>query len=106
MQRWTRHLVVAMLAFAAPLIYAGITHHGWEDYLITFRFSENLANGNGLVYNIPERVHGFTSPIGVLLPALLHVLSGRHSWLLTLWLFRIISAAAVAGAALLLHNAL
>jgi hypothetical protein len=97
--------IVAVIAFCAPLIYAGITHHVWEDYLITFRFSENLANGNGLVYNIPERVHGFTSPIGVLLPALLHLLTLRHSYLLTLWLFRIISAAAYAGAVTLLYDA-
>jgi hypothetical protein len=99
------YLIVAMLAFATPLIYAGITHHVWEDYLITFRFSENLANGNGLVYNIPERVHGFTSPIGVLLPALLHLLSGRHSWVLTIWLFRIVSAIAFSGAVTLLYDA-
>jgi hypothetical protein len=97
--------IVAIAAFCAPLIYAAITHHVWEDYLITFRFSENLASGKGLVYNPPERVHGFTSPIGVLLPALLHLISGRGSYLVTLGLFRVVSAAAFAAAAALLFDA-
>jgi hypothetical protein len=42
----------------------------WEDFLITFRHTENLVLGNGLVYQVGERVHGFTSVINTLLPAL------------------------------------
>ncbi|MFZ1520407.1 MAG: hypothetical protein WAU11_16640 [Ignavibacteriaceae bacterium] len=36
--------------------------HTYEDAFITFRYSENLANGFGLVYNIGEKVYGTTTP--------------------------------------------
>jgi hypothetical protein len=71
-----------------PLGYVLYTHHIWEDWFITFRHSQNLCAGNGLVYNVGERVHGFTSPLGVLLPALCYLLTGEHSYLPALWLFR------------------
>ncbi len=35
----------------------------WEDSFITFRYAENLAVGNGLVYNLSERVYGTTTPL-------------------------------------------
>lgn len=93
---------VFLLALAVPVAYACYTHHVWEDFLITFRFSKNLAEGRGLTYNPPERVHGFTSPLGVLLPALFDWLLGRpadfHS---ALDVFRGLSALAFAGAAAL-----
>jgi len=87
-------------AGAAVLLYAGLTAHVWEDYWITFRSSRNLAEGHGLVYQPGERVHTFTSPLGVLLPAAGHALLGHD--LAALWAFRIVSALAVAGATLLL----
>src|SRR5437762_13650216 len=46
------------------------TNHAWEDYYITLRSSRNLLEGNGLVYNAGDRLHTFTSPLGVLIPAL------------------------------------
>lgn len=42
----------------------------WEDFFITFRHTENLVHGHGLVYQPGERVHGFTSVLNTLLPAL------------------------------------
>src|SRR5215470_3908444 len=41
-----------------------------EDAYITFRFSRNLASGNGLLYNPGERVMGFSSPLWALWNAL------------------------------------
>ncbi|MGK3994617.1 hypothetical protein [Sorangium sp. So ce1024] len=32
-----------------------------DDAYISFRYAENLANGNGLVYNVGERVEGYTN---------------------------------------------
>jgi hypothetical protein len=101
----------AVLAFLVPMLYAYKVNHIWEDYLITFRHSQNLCEGNGLVYQPGERVHGFTSPLGVLLPALTYVLTAKGSYLSALWLFRVLSAVAFAGAGLILlqtlraHNA-
>ena len=36
-----------------------------EDAFIFFRYVDNLINGHGLVFNIGERVEGFTSPLWV-----------------------------------------
>ena len=41
-----------------------------EDAFITFRFARNLALGFGLVFNVDERVMGFSSPLWTLWNAL------------------------------------
>jgi hypothetical protein len=89
--------VFALLATLVPLGYSLYTQHVWEDWFITFRHSQNLCEGHGLVYNVGERVHGFTSPIGVLLPALCYWVTGETSYVPALWLFRLLSIAAFAA---------
>jgi hypothetical protein len=84
------------------LSFAAYTHHAWEDYYITYRVSKNLATGHGLVYQVGERVHAFTSPFNVLIPALFSILTGNRSDELVLWLFRILSSGLLAGAAVML----
>ncbi|HEY4246283.1 MAG TPA: hypothetical protein VGM64_05465 [Lacunisphaera sp.] len=79
--------------------FAAYTRHAWEDYLITFRASLNLATGHGLVYQPGERVHSFTSPLGTLLPALFALGGGSSVEIRALWCFRVASALAL-GAAL------
>lgn len=78
------------------------TSHVWEDYWITYRSSKNLATGHGLVFNPGERLHTFTSPLGVLLPAMASLLTGNSSDTAAIWIFRVWSAAAFAGSAVLL----
>ena len=99
-------LTVSLLWLAAvvavPLAYVLYTQHIWEDYFITFRCSRNLCLGRGLVYNVGERVHGFTSPLGVLLPAAAYWLFAQDSYLPALWVFRVASIVAFAGGGLLL----
>jgi hypothetical protein len=90
-------LLFAGAAVLLPLLYAGYTNHIWEDYFITFRHSQNLCLGHGLVFYPGERVHGFTSPLGTLLPALCYLATGVGSYLPAVWLFRVLSAAAFAG---------
>ena len=75
------------------------TDHALEDYYVACRVSKNLAAGHGLVYTPGEKVHAFTSPLGVLIPAGINIVTGNISDSLTLWLFRILSAAALAAAA-------
>jgi hypothetical protein len=91
-----------LVFFLVPLGYALYTGQIWEDFFITFRFSRNFALGNGLVFQAGERVHGFTSPINVLLPALFDWLGGSRSYEFPLWAFRAISAAAFAMAGVFL----
>ncbi|MDI1334711.1 MAG: hypothetical protein PSU94_00880 [Lacunisphaera sp.] len=83
------------------LLWAGFTRHVWEDYYITYRASKNLATGQGLTFTAGERVHSFTSPLGVLLPAGASWLTGNRSDTAALWIFRVLAAAALGGAVVL-----
>ncbi|MEO8666684.1 MAG: hypothetical protein ABI462_14415, partial [Ignavibacteria bacterium] len=38
-----------------------------DDAYISFRYIQNFVNGNGLVFNIGERVEGYTNLLWVLL---------------------------------------
>jgi len=87
-----------MLVVLLALGWAVFTQHVWEDYYITYRASKNLATGHGLTFTAGERVHSFTSPLGVLLPALASLLAGNASDDAALWIFRFMAAAALAGA--------
>ena len=46
----------------------------FDDAMISMRYAYNLAHGNGLVWNVGERVQGFTNPLWVLYMAGLHLL--------------------------------
>jgi hypothetical protein len=89
-------------AFLLALGFALYTNHVWEDYYITYRSSLNLATGHGLVYNHGDRLHTFTSPLGVLLPAGASLLTANSSDTAALWLFRLMCATAFAGAVMFL----
>lgn len=93
----TKWSVIGSVALL-PLLAAAFTGHAWEDFFITLRSSLNLVNGHGLVFNPGERVHTFTSPLGVLLPALALKLTGSQE-IPALWVYRVMNAAALALAA-------
>lgn len=46
----------------------------FDDAMISMRYAYNLVHGNGLVWNVGERVQGFTNPLWVFYMALLHLL--------------------------------
>ena len=96
--------ILAVSTALIAVFFAAYTEHVWEDYYITFRSSKNLVEGNGLVFNVGERVHTFTSPLGVLTPALAAFITGGESDFVSLWVFRIMSITALVGAVLLLSN--
>lgn len=77
------------LGMASALLFAIYTDHRWEDYYITFRASKNLAEGVGFTYNLGERIHSFTSPLGTLIPALLYYITWNDE--AVIWLFRIVN---------------
>lgn len=92
---------LAGLAFSLPLLFAAFTQHAWEDFFITLRTSRNLVEGNGLVFQPGERLHTFTSPLGVLVPALgLWITGGSATG--ALWSLRVVSALALAAGLVLL----
>lgn len=90
--------ILVALGLGIPLAFAWFTEHAWEDYFITLRSSRNLVQGHGLVFNPGERVHTFTSPLGVLVPAFCLWVAGEQ---LALWLFRLANAVLLAAAAAL-----
>ncbi len=63
---------IALLAVGLRLSLLLRTGSTAEDFLITLRYAENLATGNGLLYNIGEQVLGTTTPLYAALLALLH----------------------------------
>ena len=64
-------IVPALIAFivVVPRLAGLYTTHLFDDAFITFRYSENLARGRGLVYNLDERTLGTTAPLFALLLA-------------------------------------
>lgn len=99
---WKIYLAIFLGTFAIAMLFAAYTNHAWEDYYITYRCSKNLATGHGLVYTPGEKVHTFTSPLNVLLPAMLNIVTANRSDALVLWLFRILCGFMLGTAAVLL----
>lgn len=61
---------IAVAGCLLRLFFWFYTGRVWEDALITVLHSENFANGLGLTHHHPgwPPVHGFTSPLSVLIP--------------------------------------
>ena len=73
-----------------PLLAAILVGHlvllGWfssftaEDSFIVFRYSENLVDGNGLVFNEGQPVTALTSPLHAIVAAALYAITGTSLW--------------------------
>jgi hypothetical protein len=88
-----RHIILGIFfLFSICLLFAFVTDHRWEDWYITFRASKNFALGNGLVFNIGEKMMTYTSPIGTLFPALIKFIFINQSDDFTIWIYRVVCA--------------
>lgn len=68
----------ALLALSIlALQVAGFHELRYDDAFITYRYGENLATGQGLVFNPGERIMGSTSPLHSLLSGLVYSLVGK-----------------------------
>ena len=65
--RWAVVLLAVFGAVEALLAYRG---YASEDAFITYRYAQNLAAGNGFVFNPGERVLGTSTPLYALLLAI------------------------------------
>ena len=83
------------LAVVLPLVFKLYTGLIWEDFFITYRASENLAQGHGLVFTPGERVQGFTSAINTLLPALVAWVTHAADFRVPLLVYTAVSLAAL-----------
>lgn len=70
------------LRWAAVVLVGGLVL-GWafrdlrlDDAYIAFQFARNLASGQGVAFNPGERIFGFTSPLHVLMLAMVYVVAG------------------------------
>ncbi len=54
---------LGLAALMTPVTLAGLIWPSWlsDDAFISFRYAQNLALGHGLVYNVGERVEGYTN---------------------------------------------
>ncbi len=67
-----RPQLIAMWAVAiigAACMYWAFSDYVFEDSYITFRYARNVAEGNGYVFTLGERVFGATAPLHTLLLA-------------------------------------
>ncbi|HYN20479.1 MAG TPA: hypothetical protein VE078_05935, partial [Thermoanaerobaculia bacterium] len=81
------HLLAAAVFWAAlaGLFVYRLQGRSLDDFFITYRYSQNLAEGNGFVFNPGERVFGTTAPgMGLLLGAGQWVTGVPVHWLGTL----------------------
>jgi arabinofuranosyltransferase len=66
-ERWRLRLVAAYAPlFALLAVFAVWKSFLCDDAYISFRYARNLAEGNGLVWNVGERVEGYTNLLWVL----------------------------------------
>lgn len=64
------YIVLTLIVFIGAFFWWEITV---DDTFIILRYARNIANGYGAVFNIQERVEGYSSPAWVFLLALLHI---------------------------------
>jgi hypothetical protein len=92
-------LVAALLWLALAALFSyRLAGKSLDDFFITYRYAQNLAQGNGLVFNPGERVFGTTAPGLALLLAAGHLLTRIPIH----WLGTLSTGLALAGIALLL----
>ena len=83
-----RNRTVSILAFFAVIVLSFVYFYFnksvvadgtryyflFDDAMISMRYAYNLANGNGLVWNVGERVEGYSNFLWVLVMGIAHSL--------------------------------
>lgn len=69
---------VLAVALLGTLVYGWAFHTiRMDDAFITFRYAQNLAEGNGPVFNLGERILGTTAPGHMLVASLVYLVVGK-----------------------------
>ena len=64
------------MSLAFTIVFFRLWPFAIDDAYISLRYARNLATGHGLVYNVGERVEGYTNflwTVGMAIPHLLHI---------------------------------
>ncbi|MDI6767361.1 MAG: hypothetical protein QME52_11110 [Bacteroidota bacterium] len=76
MRDYISHSPQALFSVILAITIAGLVCLAWshrfiqDDAFISFRYAQNLAQGNGLVWNVGERIEGYTNFLWTLLISL------------------------------------
>jgi hypothetical protein len=62
-----RFVIILFLTVVVLTCLAWHNRFIWDDPFISFRYAYNLVHGNGLVWNVGERVEGYTNFLWTLL---------------------------------------
>jgi hypothetical protein len=65
-------LIALYIVLVTVALFVAFANWAYDDPFITYRFAENLASGQGFVYNPGERVLSTTTPLFTILLAALH----------------------------------
>jgi hypothetical protein len=76
--RWERRLLL-YAPFTVMIVLTGA--HTEDDAFITLRYAANVLNGHGPVFNVGERVQGFSSPLHLLAMVFVVATPGAHALL-------------------------
>ena len=79
-QMRTSSFLLGLLVLTHLGAFAWFSTYTAEDAYIVYRYSENLVDGNGLVFNPGERVSALTSPLHALICAGLYSITGESAW--------------------------
>jgi hypothetical protein len=71
-------LLLLTLVAGRVIMYLAVGDMAVDPY-ITYRYAHNLAAGHGLVFNLGEKVQGFSSPLYTLLMAGFALVLGSHA---------------------------
>lgn len=72
--------VLVLLVLTHLGAFAWFSTYTAEDAYIVYRYSENLVEGNGLVFNPGEPVSALTSPLHALICSGLYAITGESTW--------------------------
>ena len=82
-------LALGLTAWLSDLLSRLYRRNVVDDAAISLVYARNLAQGNGLVFNVGERVEGYTNFLWTLLIAPLYTLSGGNDEAFVLWVVRL-----------------
>jgi hypothetical protein len=68
--------VLVLLLVASRVFFHFVVGYTVDDAFITYRYARNLAEGHGFVYNLSEKVQGASSPLYIVLLALVSLAFG------------------------------
>jgi len=78
----TEHRIDLALLYGPFLVFSALTFcFSPEDPFITLRYAANLDHGLGAVFNAGQHVEGYTSPLHLLLVAVVYLVPGGHALL-------------------------